>query len=136
MASLFALIVVGAYVAAAGFGGACGSNIPADWPGCLGGLFPPLLLAPVAEYTHRLLAALSTLLLLVTTFLYWRSGATPRSAKLVLVSASVLLVVQVLLGGVVIAQEEEAVLVAVHQALATLIFGLAVAALSLRRRLP
>ncbi|MDG6915922.1 MAG: hypothetical protein JRM90_08140, partial [Nitrososphaerota archaeon] len=54
MFSLFTVIVVGAYVTVAGFGGACGSSVPQDWPTCLGGLFPPLQLAPVMEYTHRI----------------------------------------------------------------------------------
>ncbi len=131
MVSLFALIVVGAYVAAAGFGDACGSSIPSDWPGCLGGLFPPLLLAPVAEYAHRLLAALSGLFLVITTALFWRSRTASKSTRMVLVFAVVLLIGEVLLGGVVIAQEEEATLVAIHQAIATVIFGLVVAAYSL-----
>ena len=134
--SLFSVIVVGAYVTVAGFGDACGSSVPQDWPGCLGGLFPPLQLAPVMEYSHRLLAALSTLLLFLTTALFWRDKAAGRSVKRTLVVASLLLVGQVLLGGAVIAQEEEAALVAAHQGLAILTFGLAVAALASSRRPP
>ena len=71
--SLFTVIVVGAYVTVANFGDACGSSVPQDWPTCLGGLFPPLQLAPVMEYTHRLFAALSTLFLLLTAVAFWRS---------------------------------------------------------------
>ena len=128
IASLFAAIVVGAYVTVAGFGDACGSDIPKDWPGCLGGLLPPPLLGPVVEYLHRILAALSTLFLFATTGLFWRERGSSTTVKKILLAATVLLVAQVLLGGVVIAQAEEAVVVAAHQGLAVLTFGFAVAA--------
>ena len=38
-------------------------NCP-DWPGCYGSIFPPLETGPVLEYTHRVLAALSGLLII------------------------------------------------------------------------
>jgi len=126
--SLFAAIVVGAYVTVAGFGDACGSSVPQDWPTCLGGLFPPLQLAPVMEYLHRIFAALSTLFLLLTTIAFWRAYDTEVGVKRIVYIAFMLLIVQVLLGGVVIAQEEQALLVAMHQGLAILTFGAAVAA--------
>ncbi|MDA4125392.1 MAG: COX15/CtaA family protein [Thaumarchaeota archaeon] len=134
IAILFSAIVVGAYVTVAGFGDACGSNIPKDWPGCLGGLLPPPQLAPVMEYLHRITAALSTLFLFLTTALFWRDKSSSQAVKRILVVASVLLIGQVLLGGVVIAQAEEAVLVAAHQGLAVLTFGFAVAAFVLTKR--
>ena len=130
--SLFLLLVVGAYVTAAGFGEACGASVPSDWPLCLGNLLPPPLLAPVAEYSHRLLAALSTLLLFVTTFVFWRQRQRP--ADRVLFGASLLLVVEVILGGAVVAQGLYSALVALHQAIGILILGLAVYALALSRR--
>ena len=125
---LFLVIVVGAYVTVAGFGDACGSSIPADWPGCQGGLFPPLQLGPVMEYLHRVLAAFSTLFLLLAAAMFWRSPEAGRQARLTLLAACGLLVAQVVLGGVVIAQVEASALVAAHQGLAVLTFGLAVAA--------
>ena len=134
--SLFAVIVVGAYVTVAGFGDACGSSVPQDWPTCLGGLLPPLQLAPIMEYTHRLFAALSTLFLLLTTVAFWRSYDAVKSVKRNVYAAMALLVAQVLLGGVVIAQVEESVLVAAHQGLAVLTFGVAVAAFVMARRPP
>lgn len=131
---LFSLIVVGAYVAAAGFGEACGAEIPKDWPQCLGSWFPPPQLGPVAEYTHRLLAAFSTLFLLVTTAMFWRAGRQAAPARKVLVLSSILLIFQVILGGIVVAQDLDSVLVALHQAIAILIFGLTVAAYSVMKR--
>jgi heme A synthase len=133
-ASLFTTIVVGAYVTVANYGNACGSSVPQDWPTCLGGLFPPLQVAPVMEYTHRLFAALSTLFLLLATVAFWRAKDAERVVKRTVYVAMLLLVVQVLLGGVVIAQEEEALLVAAHQGLAILTFGVAVAAFARAKR--
>jgi heme A synthase len=134
IASLFTVIVVGAYVTVAGFGDACGSSVPQDWPTCLGALFPPLQLAPVMEYSHRLFAALSTLFLFLTVIAFWRDKSSDKGVKRTLYVALGLLVAQVLLGGVVIAQEEEPALVAAHQGLAVLTFGAAVAAFTLGRR--
>ena len=128
IASLFAAIVIGAYVTVAGYGDACGSSVPSDWPGCLGGILPPPQIAPVMEYLHRLFAALSTLFLVLTTLAYWRGAAATVAVKRILLGACVLLVAQVLLGGVVIAQSEESLLVAAHQGLAVLTFGFAVLA--------
>jgi heme A synthase len=136
IASLFTVIVVGAYVTVAGFGDACGSSVPQDWPTCLGALFPPAQLGPVMEYTHRLFAALSTLFLLVTTFAFWRDKMAERVVKRMVYVALLLLICQVLLGGVVIAQEEESVLVAAHQGLAVLTFGVAIAAYARAKRPP
>lgn len=136
IAALFTVIVVGAYVTVAGFGDACGSSVPQDWPTCLGGLFPPLQIAPIMEYTHRLFAALSTLFLLLTTVAFWRAGDAEKTVKRMVYAAMVLLIAQVLLGGVVIAQVEQSVLVAAHQGLAILTFGVAVAAFARARRPP
>jgi heme A synthase len=86
------------------------------------------------EYTHRLFAALSTLFLLLTTITFWRSRDAERTVKRAVYVAMLLLVAQVLLGGIVIAQEEEALLVAAHQGLAILTFGVAVAAFARAKR--
>ncbi|MDG6898657.1 MAG: COX15/CtaA family protein [Nitrososphaerota archaeon] len=131
---LFALIVVGAYVAAGGYGEACGSQVPSDWPLCNGNLLPAPAPGPVFEYTHRLLAALSALFLFVTTAVASRQSSLKSSAKRLLYAASLLLVFQIVLGGAVVANELDALLVAVHQGTAILIFGLGVAAIPVSRQ--
>lgn len=132
--SLFTVIVVGAYVTVAGFGDACGSSVPQDWPTCLGGVFPPPQLAAVMEYTHRLFAALSTLFLVLTAVAFWKASDAEKAVKRTVYAALGLLIAQVLLGGVVIAQEEESLLVAAHQGLAILTFGVGIAAYVMARR--
>lgn len=134
VATLFSAIVVGAYVTVAGYGDACGSDIPQDWPGCLGGLFPPPQFGPVVEYLHRILAAFSTLFLLMVTALFLRDRSSVRGVRRTLLIATALLIAQVLLGGVVIAQGEESAIVAAHQGLAVLTFGFAVAAFAWTRK--
>jgi heme A synthase len=130
---LFSLIVVGSYVAAGNFGEACGSQLPADWPLCNGNLLPPPQLGAVIEYSHRLLAALSALFLLVTTALYWKARSGPDPAARALGVAVLLLIFQIFLGALVVANELEIALVALHQAVAILVFGFCVAALSFGR---
>ncbi len=86
------------------------------------------------EYTHRLFAALSTLFLLLATITFWRSRDAEKAVKTAVYVAMLLLVAQVLLGGVVIAQAEEGLLVAAHQGLAILTFGVVVAAFARAKR--
>jgi len=131
--SLFALLTVGAYVTVAGAGDACGSSLGQDYPLCQGHLFPPLQLAAIAEYTHRLLASLSSLFLFCTTFLFWRSKDSPLAARRSLYLASLLIVAEVVLGAAVVATTEPAWLVTLHQANALLVFGFTVAALAIDR---
>jgi len=42
-----------------------------DWPGCYGQLIPPLRLDSIIEYTHRLIAALTTPLIIATAVVSW-----------------------------------------------------------------
>lgn len=128
LVSVFALIVVGAYVTAGNYGSACGNNIGTDWPLCQGALLPPPQLPAIAEYSHRLLATLSSVFLFVTTFAFWRARETPLPARRSLYAASLLIVVEILLGGAVITSNLATVLVTIHQANALLIFGFTVAA--------
>lgn len=125
---LFALLVVGAAVTAGNFGAECGVNVlQQDWPLCNGHLFPPLVLGPIVEYSHRILASLSALFLILTTVMFSRAKPKPRERTLVYASTA-LIFVEIGVGGVVVNTNLSAAVVTLHQALAILIFGLAVAA--------
>ncbi len=128
--SVFSLITVGAYVTAANYGGACGSNLGTDYPLCQGNLFPPLQAGPIAEYSHRLLASVSSLFLFITAFVFWRAKDSPVAARRSVYAASFLIIVEIVLGAAVVTAQEPAWLVTLHQADALLIFGFTVAALS------
>jgi len=61
------LIAMGGIVCATESGEAC-----PDWPGCYGRAVPPLQINAIIEYTHRLIAALTTPFILAAAFVTWR----------------------------------------------------------------
>src|SRR2546428_10618565 len=70
------LIIPGAIVGIPGWGMGCGEH----WPLCNGKLLPPLDLPTLIEYTHRLVAAaVSALVVAVAAYAWWlRQGAGSR----------------------------------------------------------
>ena len=133
---LFALLAVGAYVTAAGYGGLCGLNTPEDWPLCNGNLLPPPDIGSIVEYTHRILASLSGLFLILTTFTFWRSRDLPRGPKVLLLLAMVSILAEIVVGGIVVNSGLAPLIVTIHQAMAMLVFGLTVAAAAVSLRAP
>ncbi len=126
--ALFSLLVVGAYVAAAGYGGLCGLNTPEDWPLCNGKLLPPPDIGSIIEFTHRILASLSGLFLILTTFVFWRSKESPPSSRKLLYLALITIFAEIIIGGAVVNLNLAASIVTLHQAFALLVFGFTVAA--------
>ena len=106
-----------------------------DWPLCNGHVVPPLDDPLVAvEYAHRMVAALTSLFLLLTlivAFVWFRSDR--RLLTLSLASIA-LLVTQVGFGALTITSSLDWVVVTIHLALgtATLASGLLVAVFALR----
>jgi cytochrome c oxidase assembly protein subunit 15 len=49
-----------------------------DWPGCYGRIVPPLQVNAIIEYVHRLIAALTTPLILAAAWVSWRRARTIR----------------------------------------------------------
>jgi cytochrome c oxidase assembly protein subunit 15 len=84
----FLLISMGGVVCATTSGKGC-----PDWPGCYGRLIPPPELGAIVEYTHRLIAALTTPVILAAALLSWRNSRSlrwvsrPPLAALVFVAA-------------------------------------------------
>jgi heme a synthase len=132
---LFSLLAVGAYVTAAGYGGLCGLNTPEDWPLCNGNLLPPPDIGSIVEYTHRILASLSGLFLVLTTVAFWKSRDSDRTPRLLVLFALVSILAEIVVGGVVVNSDLSPLIVTIHQAIAMLVFGFTVgaAASSLRR---
>ncbi|HKW43355.1 MAG TPA: COX15/CtaA family protein [Thermoplasmata archaeon] len=125
----YATIVLGGTVRGMGAGLAC-----PDWPLCHGSVFPDFGRDGVAiEYAHRLVAALTSLFILLTfvlAFLWFRS-----QTRIVILSfmTLALLVTQVVIGALTITSALDWVVVTVHLALgtATMASALIVAILSL-----
>lgn len=101
-ASTYLLIVLGAVVRITGSGMGCGD----DWPVCHGRLVPPLDdIGTLIEWSHRLVAAIVSILIAMLAVLTWwsrrRGAAVGRAGYLALV----LLVFQVMLGAVTVRLE-------------------------------
>lgn len=129
-ASTYALILVGGYVSAIGAGLAC-----PDWPLCHGQILPPQTLPALAEYIHRLIALITSLLIVTTTGLV---VLRHRSSGRVLVSSllsSILLIVQVFMGLVAITTNLDPLITTTHLGLATALFGATTVTALLTRKL-
>src|SRR5438093_5725933 len=122
----YLLIVLGAVVRITGSGMGCGDH----WPLCNGHLFPSLHDIPtVIEWSHRLFAALVSVLVLALAALAWRgAGSLEPGARAAAYTAAVLLVIQVLLGAVTVKTGLTPVLVILHLATAMLLLGSLIAA--------
>lgn len=73
----YLLIILGAVVRITGSGMGCGEH----WPLCNGRLLPPLDLPTLIEYTHRLVAAAVSALVLATAAAAWRLGRGRREPR-------------------------------------------------------
>ena len=95
-AATYLLIVLGAVVRITGSGMGCGDH----WPLCNGHLFPPLGdIGTVIEWSHRLVAALVSTLVIALAVYAWRLR---HEARRVAYAALGLLVLQVLLGAITV----------------------------------
>ena len=132
----YLLIVLGAVVRITGSGLGCGDH----WPLCNGHLFPSLNDIPtVIEWSHRLVAALVSILVVTLAGYAWRlrgrgtgDGGRVRAAYV----AAALLVVQVLLGAVTVKTSLTPVMVILHLATAMLLLAALIVAARPGRRSP
>ena len=98
-AATYLLIVLGAVVRITGSGMGCGDH----WPLCNGNLFPPLNdIGTVIEWSHRLVAALVSVLVVGLAGYGWWLRRVPGLPSRAPVVALVLLVIQVLLGAITV----------------------------------
>lgn len=73
-----------------------------DWPGCYGQFIPPLRMDSILEYTHRLIAALTTLFTIIAAVVGWWKYRTVRWVSRPLLIAVVLLFVVSALGAMTV----------------------------------
>lgn len=125
---VYFLMVIGAYVRTHGFGLAC-----PDWPTCNGQIIPEFTAPVIAEYTHRLSAAFSSLFVLITMILAIKRHKKTKIALFASLSF-ILIIAQVLLGMVTVLSGLNPLLGTAHLALATAVFGSALVTAVLARK--
>ncbi len=116
----YATIVVGGDVRSSGAGMACGES----WPICSGGVIPDLGNPSVLiEFAHRVIAAATSLLLLVAMLLalFWFRKEWKLTS--LSVTSVALLVAQVLLGALTVQSNLDPTIVTAHLALGTATFA-------------
>ena len=108
----FALVILGGVVRVTGSGLGC-----PDWPGCDGGIFPPLETKAIIEYSHRVTASFVVGPLIL--FLFISAWVRYRRDPWVLVPATLafgLVIGQAILGGVTVLTELPGATVMAHLA--------------------
>ena len=120
-ASTVLLVAAGGLVRATGSGLGC-----PGWPTCFGRWIPPLETHAIIEYSHRLLATIAVVLIVVQAIVAWRQYRTVKQIFRPCMAAVILVFVQAALGGIVVKGELEAGLVTVHFATAMALLGVLV----------
>ena len=120
-AATLALVAIGGVVRATGSGDAC-----PDWPRCFGRLIPPLEFHTIIEYSHRLSAAIASLLIVATAWVAWRTHRRDPVVLWPIVAAVGVVVVQAAIGRIRIGAADPAkpLIVTVHFLVAMALVGL------------
>ncbi len=108
---------IGGYISAAGLGLTC-----PDWPLCPSGILPDEQY--FIEWTHRLIAAITGTLVIVTTIGCWLTKNSESKIKLTSTLAAIFVVTQISLGALVIDLKLHAVLVSIHFGIGILLFAM------------
>jgi len=126
---VYVLIVLGGITTQSGSGMAC-----PDWPLCFGELLPNFTTTVLIEMSHRYLAMIVGFLILGTFIVSYRSY---RSETSILISSGITLVLvtmQAYIGMLTVTSILDPVIVTIHLAVSTALFGFSIIAalLSLR----
>ena len=116
---LLGLIILGGVVRITDSGLGC-----PDWPFCHGKVIPSSDPATLIEYSHRMVAAVTGLIIVVTGFVIWRSHRRERILTSPIILAILLLIVQVILGWITVRTELNEWLVMAHLTVAQSVLAL------------
>ncbi len=124
----FVLIVAGGFVRFSGSGLGC-----PEWPTCGGQLIPPPTFQALVEFSHRFIAALVGLLVVLTLVYAWTQFRSRRWLIWPSALAVAVLTVEIGLGGLTVDLELQPVMITTHLALAVLVYTLAIITASAAR---
>jgi heme A synthase len=125
LATTIALVAIGGFTRGSGSGYGCADRWPLCEGGALGGLLPRADFHMIVEWTHRWIAAIVTVLIVVLVVEAWRHHRERRGLVVGATTALVVILAQAGLGAaVVITHLEARELVAVHLTVAMVILGL------------
>jgi heme A synthase len=117
----YLLIIWGGIVRVTGSGNGCGTQD--QWPLCHGSLLPAWQLQTLIEFTHRWIASICTILVVVLTFAAWRWQRRHRRIVTATSIAAALFVVQIGLGALAVEYNLPGGVVMIHLANALLLFA-------------
>jgi heme A synthase len=121
----YLLIVWGGIVRVTGSGNGCGTQD--QWPLCHGSLLPAWQLQTLIEFTHRWIASICTILVVILTIAAWRRWQ--RQYRRIVVATSIaaaLFVLQIALGALAVEFNLPGGVVMIHLANALLLFAVLV----------
>src|SRR5688572_16389610 len=126
IAATFVLILIGGVVRVSDSGLGCGpaGSGTHGWPLCEGGVLPADSAESVIEFSHRISAAVVTVLIALMALRAWRRLREHRLLVRGSIAAGLLVLAQAALGGLTVEQGLEDELVAAHLGLAMLLLGL------------
>jgi cytochrome c oxidase assembly protein subunit 15 len=124
------LIIMGGVVCITGASKGC-----PDWPGCYGRALPPTQLDSILEYTHRVLAALATLLIVASAVAGWLRTRAIRWVSWPPIIAIFFLVAVIIFGAMVVLRGLERGLAALDLGSALIVLALMLAATLAAHRL-
>jgi len=126
--STLLLVAIGGVVRATGSGDAC-----PDWPRCFGSWLPPLEFSAVIEYSHRLAAAITGVLIFATAWVAWRRHRGDAAVVWPIVTAVFVAIVQAAIGRERILTGPDQLTVTVHFVTGMVLVALVVVSASAAR---
>ncbi len=118
LVATYLLLVLGSTVRVTNSGMGC-----QGWPLCSGQLSPISHFHPLMEQSHRFLATLVTILIVVLAIVVVRAGPSARHVRAPALASVGLIVVQTVLGAVTVVTNNAPVTVALHLLVAALFLG-------------
>lgn len=124
--AVFALILLGGTVRVSDSGLGCGpaGSGSHGWPLCNGGIVPGNDIHHILEYSHRVVASITTLLIASLTIWAWRSLRDHKAIVRLTTAAAALVVFEAVLGGATVEYDLHELLVAIHLGIAMIILAL------------